>query len=154
MQKIFTTCVTATVLMLLCSCTGMPSQQEAAETHDRFAAYAGEPVDHFTWLGRYDSWQAVGKNEVVVVTNPSEAYLLKVWPPCDMRTVTNRIGISSMGGSVSARTDSVTIAEPGMGRMTCPIEEIRKVNYRQMKADMRAEAVAARAARQQAQSAQ
>jgi hypothetical protein len=140
---------TAGAFALLCGCASMMSaNQAAAERSDRFAAYAGQPIDHFVWLGRFDSWQALGKNELVVFTNPSEAYILKVWAPCDMNLAFTRVGLTSSGGAVYARTDSVTVDAPGTGRWTCPIEEIRKVDYRQMRADLRAEAQANRAARE------
>jgi hypothetical protein len=115
--------------------TGTPAQQQAFV---RYSAYAGPPIDSFTWLGHFYSWEALGRDRLVVFTTPSDAYLLKVWPTCDLRFVINTIGVSSTAGTVNAHLDSVNIDSPPTGRMSCPIEEIRKVDYRRMSADLRA----------------
>lgn len=125
--------------------TGTPAQQAALT---RYLAYAGPPVDSFTWLGQFYSWEPLGKDTLVVFTVPNEAYLLKVWPPCDLRFVINAIGITSTARTVYARVDSITVnsAGTGPGRWRCPIEEIRKIDYRRMRADQRAEAAQSKAA--------
>jgi hypothetical protein len=82
-----------------------------------------------------------------VFTVPDEAYLLKVWPPCDLRFVVNAIGITSTARTVYARVDSITVnsAGTGPGRWRCPIEEIRKLDYRRMRAEQRAAAAQSKA---------
>ena len=82
----------------------------------------------------------------MVFTTPGDAYLLKVWPPCDLRFVINAIGLTSTSHTVHARLDSVTVnsAGTGPGPLRCPIDEIRKVDYKRMRADMRAQSAAAR----------
>ena len=82
---------------------GTPAQQQALA---RYTAYAGPPIPSFTWLGRFDSWEALAKDQLVVFTSPSEAYLLKVWPPCDLRFVMSSIGLTSTSSTVYAHTDS------------------------------------------------
>lgn len=52
----------------------------------------------------------------------------------------SNIGVSSTGGTVSAHLDSVTIDSAPTGRMVCPIDEIRRIDYRRMTADLRAKA--------------
>ena len=123
--------------------TGTPAEQAALA---RYLAYAGPPIPYFTWLGRLYSWEGLGKDTLVVFTVPDEAYLLKVWPPCDLRFVINAIGITSTANTVYARTDSLTVnsAGTGPGRWRCPIDEIRRIDYQRMRADERAQ----RAARQ------
>ena len=113
-----------------------PQQQALA----RYRAYAGPPIDRFTWLGHFYSWEQLGRDQLVVFTTPSDAYLLKVWSSCDLRFVISTIGVTSTGGTVSAHLDSVTIDSAPTGRMVCPIEEIRSVDYPRMTADMRAKA--------------
>jgi hypothetical protein len=126
----------ASALALLAACEGgIPLRASQQEERDRFMAYSGEPIDEFTWLGRYDSWQPVGRNEVVVFTGVSDAYLIKVGAPCDNLQFAKRIGLSSIAGAVHARFDSVIVAQ-----WRCPIDEIRRVDYRRMRADLRAEA--------------
>ena len=121
-----------------------------AARYARYAEYAGPPIRQFTWLGQFYSWEALGKDKLVVFTTPSDAYLLTVWPNCDMRWVSLRhdeaIGVTFTGGTVSSGLDSVIEDSPGLGRQRCPISEIRKVDYRRMMADKRATAPASKAA--------
>ena len=139
----------AALLALLGGCASHPPQPgdaAAASTSPqqqalaRYRAYAGPPIGHFTWLGHFYSWEQLGRDQLVVFTTPSDAYLLKVWSSCDLRFVINTIGVTSTGGTVSAHLDSVTIDSAPTGRMVCPIEEIRSIDYRRMTADMRAKA--------------
>lgn len=133
---------TAAALGLLSACaSGIPRHESDQQVRDRYHAYAGEPIDHFNWLGRYDGWESVGRYELVLFTGVSDAYLLKVGPPCDNLQFATRIGVTSTTGAVYSRLDSVTT-----GRWRCPIEEIRKVDYKRMRADMRLEAHQAKAA--------
>jgi Family of unknown function (DUF6491) len=128
--------VAAVTALLLVACAGtaqQPSAQDKALA--RYSAYAGPPVDRFTWLGHYDGWEPLGKDRLVIFTTTSEAYLLKVWPPCDLRFVVDRIGLTSTSNTVYARLDSVIA-----GSRRCPIDEIRPIDYRRMKADLRTQA--------------
>ena len=154
-HKLLSIGAAAAALALLAACaSGIPYHQDEQQVRDRYTAYAGPPIQSFTWLGRYDGWEALGKDELVVFTNPSEAYLLKVWPPCDLRFVVNRIGLTSTGSTVYARLDSITVDSGPTGRWRCPISEIRRVDYKRMRADLRAQAQAQKAAAQQPQPAQ
>lgn len=132
---------------LLAACGGIPLHESDQELRDRYDAYAGEPIDRLTWLGRFDSWQPIGRYELLVVANVSDAYLVKVAPPCQNLQFANRIGLTSTAGSVSSRFDSVIVGQWPGGRERCQIEEIRKVDYRRMKADMRLDAQRAREAK-------
>ena len=124
--------------------SGTPAEQQALA---RYLAYAGPPIDQFTWFGHFYSWEALGRDRLVVFTTPFDAYLLKVWPPCDLRFIINAIGITSTADTVYAHTDSITVnsAETGPGRWRCPIDEIRKVDYQRMRADQRSHARSRRA---------
>ena len=128
-------------VVLLYSCASTTHQSDQAR-RAQFAAYAGPPIQQFTWLGHFDSWEPLGRTDLVVFTTPSDAYLLKVWPPCDLRFAFNgrgneTIGVTSTGGTVSAGLDSVIERSPAIGRTVCPISEIRRVDYRRMLADER-----------------
>ena len=132
--------------VLLAGCASSTHQSDE-ERRAQYAAYAGPPIQQFTWLGHFDSWEPLGQNDLVVFTTPSDAYLLKVWPPCDLRFAFDgrggeTIGVTSTGGTVSARLDSVIEHSPAVGRAVCPISEIRKVDYRRMLADERRQAKA------------
>jgi len=91
---------------LLTACSGIPLKERQDAQRSRYEAYAGAPVDQFTWLGRYDSWQPIGTNELVVWTTPFQAYLIKVAPPCDNLNFVNRIGLTSTGSTVSPASTS------------------------------------------------
>ena len=127
---------------LLAACSGIPLKQRQDAQRARYEAYAGPPVEQFTWLGRYDSWQSIGTNQLVVWTTPFQAYLIKVAPPCENLQFANRIGLTSTANTVSARFDFVKVGR----QWRCPIQEIRPVDYQRMRQDMRKEAEEAKAA--------
>jgi hypothetical protein len=120
-----------------------PAKTSLEQALERYSAYAGPPIEQFSWLGRFYSWEPLGRDRLVVFTTPGDAYLLKVWPPCDLRFVINAIGLTSTSHTVYARLDSVTVNGAGTGPLRCPIDEIRKVDYKRMRADMRAQSAAA-----------
>lgn len=124
------------------SATGTPAQQKALA---RYLAYAGPPLPYFAWVGRLFSWEPLSKNQLVVTVAPGNdgVYLLKVWPPCDLRLVVGGVGISSMSRTVYARTDSITLnTGSSSGLVRCPIDEIRRIDYQRMKADVQAQPAA------------
>jgi hypothetical protein len=105
----------------------------------RYQAYAGKPVNSFTWLGRFDSWEPLGKDQLLVYTRPNEAYLLKVRGPCDLRFATGALGITSANSTVYAGLDSIAVNTGVGGPWQCPIDEIRPLDVRGMKADLQSE---------------
>jgi hypothetical protein len=128
---------------LLTACSGIPLKQRQDALRARYEAYAGPPIEKFTYLGRYDSWQPMGTNELVVWTTPFQAYLITVAPPCDNLEFVNRIGLTSTASTVSARFDFVKVGR----QWRCPIQQIRPVDYQRMRQDMRKDAEQAKAAR-------
>jgi hypothetical protein len=136
-----TRAVIALTLAVLAGCgAGIPVRQDPETVRNRYEAYAGAAVDHFTWLGRYDGWEALGPDELVLFTSVNNAYLIKVSPPCNDLRGAERVGVTATGGSVYARLDSITTRG-----WRCRILQIRKLDYRRMQADLR------RAKQQQAQ---
>jgi hypothetical protein len=136
-----------TALVLLGGCaSAIPLHEDLTEVRDRYSAYGGPPIDSFTWMGSYDGWEDLGKDQLVLFTGPSDAYLIKVWPTCDLRFGIERLGLSTTASTVNARLDSITYYSQATGPMRCPIEEIRKVNYRAMQADLKAARAAGKAA--------
>src|SRR5215467_16118576 len=108
--------------VLLASCASSTHQSDQ-ERRAQYAAYAGPPIQQFTWLGHFDGWEPLGQTDLVVFTTPSDAYLLKVWPPCDLRFAFNgqgseTIGVTSTGGTVSAGLDSVIERSSAVGGHT------------------------------------
>ena len=134
--------ISALVLALLGGCAA-PPHPSAPQTPSPYEAYAGPPIDQLTWLGHFYSWQALGRDKLLVFTTPNDAYLIKVWSSCDLRWVVNTIGVTSTSGTVSAHVDAIKIDSPPTGRMTCPIEEIRRIDYQRMRADQHAQQQAA-----------
>jgi hypothetical protein len=130
---------------LLTACSGIPLKEREDAERSRYEAYAGPPINQFTWLGRYDSWEPISPNELVVWTTPFQAYLIKVAPPCDNLQFVNRIGLTSTANTVSSRFDFVKVGH----HWRCPIEEIRPVDYQRMRQDMRKQAQESKAADKQ-----
>lgn len=124
--------IAATLTVLAACSAGIPLRQDPEAVRNRYEAYAGAAVDHFTWLGRYDGWEALGPDELVLFTSVNSAYLLKVSPPCNDLRGAERVGLTSTGGAVYARLDSVTTRG-----WRCRILQIRKLDYRRMQADLR-----------------
>jgi Family of unknown function (DUF6491) len=115
--------------LLLAACSGISRREDDQTRLDRYIRYAGPQIDHFTYLGRYDSWQVLGRDQLVIWTGLNDAYLLTVAEPCNGLQFTQRVGVSSTGGTVS-RLESITFDHE-----RCPINEIRPVDYRRMKRD-------------------
>lgn len=124
------------------ACSSVPYAQRESAERARFEAYAGKPVEQFTWLGHYYSWEYLGHYELAVWTTPFDAYLIKVLPPCEDLPFVQRIGLTSTARTVSSRFDFVLLHPVGAGRgelpWRCQIVQIRPVAYRRMEHDLRA----------------
>lgn len=142
----------AATCSLVVGCVGGPSLHQSNEQRQaRYAPYEGPPINQFTWLGHFYSWEPLGRDQLVVFTTPNDAYYLKVWPNCDLNFAMNGrgdedIGVTSTSGTVSAGLDSVIENSSAVGHVQCPISEIRRIDYARMMADHRAQAQAAKAA--------
>jgi hypothetical protein len=115
--------------------TGKPAttQERALE---RYSSYAGPPVQSFTWLGHFDSWEPLGQDHLLVYTRANEAYLLKVSGGCDLRSGINTVGITSSNSAVYAGLDSIVVKNSLQGSWQCRIDEIRPVDVHRMKSAM------------------
>jgi hypothetical protein len=133
-MKSLTLSLAAVLALLLAACAGIAqrAKDQQLQQQQQFLKYAAAPVDHFSYLGRYDDWRALSDTQLVVWTSPSNAYLLTVREPCITLQFTQRIGLTSTGGTVSNRLDSVLV-----DRDRCQITEIRPVDYQKMRADLR-----------------
>lgn len=142
MRKEFAVIAGLSAVLLLGACTssssksdpgsGTPAQQQALA---RYTTYAGPSLSQFTWLGRFYSWEVLSKDQLAVWTTPNEAYLLKIWPPCDLRFSGMAIGISSTAKTIYSGLDSVVIRSGGRP-LTCPIDSIRKIDVQRMRAEL------------------
>ena len=103
----------------------------------RYVDYAGAPIERFTAFD-LDGWTPVSRNQLVVWSGPNEAYLIKVWDTCRDLMYAEGVGISSTVRTIS-RFEKVRV-----GRDTCPIDEIRPIDVKHLKADRAAAAEAKR----------
>jgi hypothetical protein len=119
----------------LAGCTGISSRESAADQYQRYMDYAGAPIESFSVLGQIHGWQSLGRHALVVWTGVNQAYLLRVAPQCASElSHAMGIGLTSTVGSVHRGFDAIRV-----GRYDCTITEIRPVDYRQLRADRRAE---------------
>src|SRR5687768_12068389 len=94
--------------LVLGACAGIPQRTSDKEDLERYRQYAGEPVSSVPFLGRYDSWRALGRDNLVVWTGMNEAYLLTIAGPCNDLPFATRIAIKTTGSTLS-RGDSIII---------------------------------------------
>lgn len=127
------------ICALLAGCATTVPPGEAPP--DEYLPYAGAPVDEFHFFRLYD-WQRAGKDRVVLWTDPGQAYLVTVMPPCVELDFTEYLGVSSTVQTVS-RFESLF---PGR-HDRCPITEIRPLDVKRLNADRAAARAAARAAK-------
>lgn len=120
---------------VLSACSGIPRRESDQQLLARYEQYAGPRVSDFQTYGHFDSWSPVDDSHVLVQTGPRDAYLVRVVPACINLPFATRIAFTSrFPHTVQAGFDSLRV-----GRETCRIIEIRPVNYRQMRADAKAE---------------
>jgi uncharacterized protein DUF6491 len=123
------------VVALLAACSSIPLKEREQAERARVEAYAGQPVDHFTWLGRYDGWKPLSRDEALVWTTPDKAYLIKVAKPCEDLRFAAHIGLTSTLNTVYSRSlDYLKVRG-----WRCPITQIRPVDYGRLRADLRRE---------------
>ena len=93
-----------------------------------YTEYAGEPVKSF-YMGKFDGWSAVSKDQLVVWSGFNKAYLLTVTGYCPDLQFADKIAVTSTGSTVD-RFEKVIV-----GRDRCFIKEIRPIDTKQMKED-------------------
>lgn len=116
-------------LLALTACAGAGRRESDEQTLARYMDFAGEPVEQFSYLGRFDGWRALGRDKVVVWTGMNDAYLITVQTPCTDLPFANSIGLTSTTGMVSRGFDSITVGP----RERCRINEIRPVDYKKVR---------------------
>ena len=113
---------------LLASCAGL--EREHAARAARYNAYAGQPVEHFTWLIQHRGWTAISDNQLIAWADANRPYLITVAQPCPNLWF-DANGITSTLDEVHARTNYVLAA----GRH-CQIQTIRPIDYSRMQHDL------------------
>lgn len=135
----------ATLALLGACSTTVPADRpgSALPARARYMPYVGPPIESFTWMSRFDGWEALSDSELIVFMGADTAYYLKVWAPCGTSGLrfAHVVGLtSSVGGTVTAGLDSLKTEG-----MNCPISEIRRFDYRRFEQDARAERAQQRA---------
>jgi hypothetical protein len=129
--------VVLAVLAALAACTTAPVERPERQlpARARYMPFTGAPIDSFTWMARFDGWEALSDSELVIFMGADTAYYLKVWAPCGTQGLpfAHVVGLTtSVGGTVISRLDSVRTQG-----MNCPIAEIRKLDYKRMREEAR-----------------
>lgn len=119
-------------------CASTPAVRDA----ERLALYrdhAGEPVKGFQYYGRFSSWTPLGDEAIAIWVGPSRAWLLDLYGPCNDLDFAQAISLSSNGGRVSARFDSVRVHQYGPpASIPCRIKEIRPLDVKALRAEQKA----------------
>lgn len=135
----FLNCVLSLCLLLqLGACADVPRDVRDQAELARFEAYAGAPVREIAYMGRYQGWKPLSRAEFVLWTTPWQAYLIKVEQPCADMPFSFSMSLNATEAHV-LQTRADTVKTQGW---TCPIEEIRPVDYRRMQAQLKNQAPA------------
>ena len=120
-------------LALMAACAEAPPLKRLQAELARYQAYAEAPVDRITYLGSYDGLTALSPTDLILWTTPRDPYLIKVSTPCTDLSFARHIALeSAIAHNVQVRIDYVKAK-----RWTCPIQEIRPIDYARMQADSR-----------------
>lgn len=139
MTKFLSSVALALPLLQLAACAEVPRDVRDKAELARFEAYAGAPVREIAYMGRYQGWKPLSRAEFVLWTTPWQAYLIKVEQPCADMPLSFSMSLNATEAHV-LQTGADTVKTQGW---TCPIEEIRPVDYRRMQADLKNQAPAA-----------
>ncbi len=119
--------------MLAASSAQAQTREKQKEGLEAYLPYAGEPVDRFQFW-KLTQWELVGGNKVVVWPRLNEAFLLTVDEPCRELEWAKSISLTSSTNSVNRGFDSVIASG-----QKCRINEIRPIDYKKYRQDMRGE---------------
>ena len=110
-----------------------------AERLTLYRNHSGEPVNGFQYYGRFSSWTPLGDSAVAIWVGPSRAWLLDLYGPCNDLDFAQAISLTSNGGRVSARFDSVRVHQYGPpASIPCRIKEIRPLDVKALRAEQKA----------------
>ena len=117
-----------TIATLICAaCSTLPGRPADAKLAF-YSAHAGAPVDSFRSLGRFDNWEPLGNEALVVWTRPNQAWLLELYGPCDGLDYSIAIALTDHVGQVEAGLDDVLVSHPSPLHVPCRIRSIRPVD--------------------------
>lgn len=116
------------IAALASACAAGPARVETNATLERYEAYAGAPVRDFTSFD-LDWWEPLTRTRLVLWNGVNEAYLVTVWDTCTDLKFADAIRVTKTGNTIS------TFEKVYVGRDRCPIQEIRPIDVRRMKAE-------------------
>ncbi|MEO6364964.1 MAG: DUF6491 family protein [Luteimonas sp.] len=116
----------ALLIAALASACASDGGMRDAEKLAMYQQHADVPLKNIPYNNNPIGWESVDGEHLLLTVTPRNVYLMKLSGPClDYNSGSPSIEISSQVGRVSAGFDRVTIGDP---RLTCRIEEIRKVD--------------------------
>ena len=113
--------------LVLAGCSSTPSIRDSARLA-LYKTHAGAPVSSIHYLGRFDSWEALGDDAVAIWTRPREAWLLELSGPCSGLQYSPIIALTSQFGEVHAGVDKVLVRDTGAINVPCWIRRIRPLD--------------------------
>ena len=96
------------ILLTLLS-VGLVGMSQAANATDHAASGDMRPVDHFWTFGDMDGWRPLGRDSLIVWATAFRPYLIKLSRPSFELRFEHTIGVTSTGGTVFAKFDSVIV---------------------------------------------
>lgn len=96
------------ILVALLS-VGLAGMSQAATEPDHAASGDMRPVDHFWTFDGMDGWRPLGRDSLIVWATAFRPYLIKLSRPAFELRFEHTIGVTSMGGTVYAKFDSVIV---------------------------------------------
>jgi len=128
MRKKAALIVSIGLILAGCSSSGIVRRAGEREGLDRLMESAGPPVDSVPYLIRYEGWQPLATDRVVVWATASDGYLLTVTSPCAELQSADQIQLTSRNALVRRGVDAVKFKG-----QSCRIAEIRSIDFRTLR---------------------
>ena len=116
-------------------CASGLSRTRGDQVLARYEPYIGEPIHSFTAF-RQQSWQPISRNQLILWTNMSNAYLLTISNNCPDLMFSNSVSVSSTASSIS------TLDHVNVRGDRCLIQKIQPIDMRAYRRDREANAKA------------
>ena len=124
------------IALSVSACAGIPREDGGVSALERYMAYAGDPIDRFSYPQRLRGWHPIDREHLLIRTAPDTTYLLTVEGGCIGLMNTHSIGITTQAGRaiVSSGLDEIRLEQD-----RCRIVEIRPLDAARMRAEERVE---------------
>jgi hypothetical protein len=123
------------MMLAISACAPMQPAPRLAPL-ERYMPYVGEPVDSFVAF-RFDGWEVLSDDKLILWTNPSQAYLITVQTPCSNLEFTERLRVTQTGSTVS-HFEQIEFRDRSSRMLSrCPIMEIRPLDIRRYHQDLK-----------------